>query len=410
MFSSSATDVVIDVEGYVVSPSLPASGAGLYVPLPSPSRICDTRLGDPSGLSGPAAQCNAAPLAASSVRSVGVAGSFGVPAGATAVVANVTVVNPTGAGYLTAYPDGAVRPTASDGNYGAGQTVPSRVVVALGADGRFDLYSSGATDVVVDISGYDTAAGGAGSEDVAAATPVRICDTRTGNPSALSGAAIQCTGRPIAAGKTLTVAAAGKFGIPANATAVIANITAVSPTATSYQTVYPTGAPPTTSDLNPAAGETEANLVIATVTPGGTFTVFNSAGTTDVVVDVTGWYVAAPRSAPLSITTTSLPTGTAGTTYSPTLLTATGGTSPYRWSATGLPAGLTLSPTGVLAGTPSVSGTTDATIVISDSASETAAKTIPITTANPGQPPLQRLAELRRQPPRTQWGGVPVDI
>jgi len=72
----------------------------------------------------------------------------------------------------------------------------------------------------------------------------------------------------------------------------------------------------------------------------------------------------------LSITSTSMPGGTVGTSYSATL-TATGGTSPYTWSlASGsLPAGLTLSTAGVISGTPTASGSFSFTVKATDSAS-----------------------------------------
>ncbi|PYX83119.1 MAG: peptidase S8, partial [Acidobacteria bacterium] len=58
----------------------------------------------------------------------------------------------------------------------------------------------------------------------------------------------------------------------------------------------------------------------------------------------------------LSVTTASLPAGTQGSSYS-TGLAASGGITPYSWSATGLPAGLSLnSGTGQIAGTPSTAG------------------------------------------------------
>ena len=54
----------------------------------------------------------------------------------------------------------------------------------------------------------------------------------------------------------------------------------------------------------------------------------------------------------VTVTTTSLPTGTVGSPYSATLA-ATGGTPPYTWTYTGtLPAGIVLSTAGVFSGTP----------------------------------------------------------
>jgi streptogramin lyase len=64
-----------------------------------------------------------------------------------------------------------------------------------------------------------------------------------------------------------------------------------------------------------------------------------------------------------------LPAGVAGVPYGPyaRLFTATGGTAPYTWSATGLPSGMALSSSGFLSGTPAVSGTFVVTVSFQDS-------------------------------------------
>jgi hypothetical protein len=73
----------------------------------------------------------------------------------TAVVLNVTVTNPTSAGFLTVYPSGGSRPLASDLDFTPGQTVPNLVVVKLGPDGKVVLYNlAGSTDVVIDVLGW----------------------------------------------------------------------------------------------------------------------------------------------------------------------------------------------------------------------------------------------------------------
>jgi hypothetical protein len=80
--------------------------------------------------------------------------------------------------------------------------------------------------------------------------------------------------------------------------------------------------------------------------------------------------IAAPPPAPLTVSTSSLPTGTISTSYS-SGLQAAGGTSPYTWSITSgtLPAGLTLASTGLISGTPTVSGNFSIGVTVKDAGS-----------------------------------------
>lgn len=77
----------------------------------------------------------------------------------------------------------------------------------------------------------------------------------------------------------------------------------------------------------------------------------------------------------LAVTTTSLPNGMVGTAYTPEL-GATGGTPPYTWSQSSggpMPAGVTVSNTGVFTGTPTTAGTFGPYVfTVTDSASDTA--------------------------------------
>jgi hypothetical protein len=85
-------------------------------------------------------------------------------------------------------------------------------------------------------------------------------------------------------------------------------------------------------------------------------------------------------SPPLAITTTTLPDATQGAAYSATL-TATGGVMPYTWSVTSgsLPAGLTLSSSGAISGTASATGTSNFTVSVLSSDSQTASATLSLT-------------------------------
>jgi hypothetical protein len=299
LFSSAGTDVVVDVEGYTAPTAAGGAGAGLYDPLSSPVRICDTRAGNPSGLSGPNDQCNGTNNAGMklgangnpSTINVKVASSNDIPTGATAAVFNVTVVNTAAPGYLTVYPQGGTTPFASNLNYTTGQVTSNRVIVSLSGSGEISIFSSASADVVVDVSGYYTAAGGSGSLFSAEPAPVRICDTRSGNPSLLSGSSAQCNGLSLGAGGTRTVQVSGLAGVPSGATAVAINLTGVSPSAPTFLTVYPNALPnPLISDLNEVPGDVRANMVVATLSSSGTITIYNDTGSMDVVVDVLGWY------------------------------------------------------------------------------------------------------------------------
>ncbi|HLY61971.1 MAG TPA: putative Ig domain-containing protein [Terriglobia bacterium] len=85
---------------------------------------------------------------------------------------------------------------------------------------------------------------------------------------------------------------------------------------------------------------------------------------------------------PVAISTSSIPTGTTGTGYG-VALTALGGTSPYSWAVVSgaLPAGLTLSTSGMIFGTPTTSGSYTFTAQVKDSTSHLATYTYSISIA-----------------------------
>jgi hypothetical protein len=274
--SQGFTDVIFDVASYVTAPGQASGPAGLYNPL-VPARLLDTR----SGLGG------ATTVGAGRTVSLQVTGRGNVPStGVSAVILNVTATNPTASSYVTAWPDDAARPLASNVNFLAGQTVPNRVVVKVGTGGKVDLYNfSGTVDLVVDVSGWftDATAGGAGSGFNPLAS-ARLVDTRVGGVSALGP------------GGVLAVQVAGQIGVPAMSsgtppTAVVLNVTATNATSAGYLTVWPDGSSqPLASDLNFGKGQTRANLVVVEVGADGKVDLFNLAGSTDVVIDVVGWY------------------------------------------------------------------------------------------------------------------------
>jgi uncharacterized repeat protein (TIGR03803 family) len=94
-------------------------------------------------------------------------------------------------------------------------------------------------------------------------------------------------------------------------------------------------------------------------------------------------------SVPPVITTGSpLPSGTTGATYSQ-ILAASGGTLPYTWSIVsgGLPAGLSLSGTGVISGTPTTTGTASFTAKVTGNNGQSATKAFSLTINQASTPP-----------------------
>jgi hypothetical protein len=142
-----------------------------------------------------------------------------------------------------------------------------------------------------------------------------------------------------------------------------------------YTWAVTTGSLPAGLTLNPATGA-------ITGTPTGPF-----VGTTTFTVTVTdnesptkktatanlSITISAPA---LSVTTTSLPTGVLGNTYSANLQ-ASGGVTPYTWgwvaaSGSSLPPGLSLNSSGAITGTPTATGTFNVTVKATDSETPTA--------------------------------------
>ena len=86
--------------------------------------------------------------------------------------------------------------------------------------------------------------------------------------------------------------------------------------------------------------------------------------------------------APNITTASPLAGGEVGIAYLGAALGKSGGTPALTWSATGLPAGLTIaSATGAVSGTPTAAGTFPASVTLTDSAGATATKTLSITIA-----------------------------
>lgn len=259
-------DLVADVSGYY---SL--AGTSLYAPA-IPQRVLDTRKGTgaPQG----------AVQAGGTVKLLVALGNtvLAPPGKMSAVAVNVTVVNPSAGGYVTAYADGTNKPGTSNLNFATGQTVANSAIVPVAANGEIDLTTTATLNLVVDVVGYySTELNYAGAAFVPIA-PSRVFDSRkAGNGQFASGFEYDLN--------------LGSWSQPINA--IQMNATVTNAKAGGYLSLYTYGAPsPGTSNLNWVAGQTIANA--ASVTPNGSngwIAIFNGSGAgIDVVLDVSGYF------------------------------------------------------------------------------------------------------------------------
>ena len=249
------------------TPAGAASAPARFVPI-KPERLLDTRSGARPG--------------DGAVVTVGVHGRFGIPATATAVVLNVTATESSSGGFVTVYPSGEGRPTASNVNLPeANFTIANLVTVQIGADGAVAMFVQRGTHLVGDVFGYYEAASTPRSGRFVPLGPTRVADTRSG-------------GGALALGGTRRF---GLTGVPPDAIAAVLNVT-VDASPAGFWTVFAAGAArPSTSNLNVSrARQTVANQVIVPVA-GGAIDVFSQIGG-HVIVDVAGYFTS--ESAPPS--------------------------------------------------------------------------------------------------------------
>ena len=247
------------------------AGATAFEALPRPVRVLDTR----SGLGRQTVR-----MASGDLR-VSVAGVAGIPADARAIVATLTGVASQGPGYVTLWPSGSARPEVSNLNLeGIGEAVANLATVRLGTDGALDVFTDRPADVIIDIAGWYRAVDRpvSAGRSVLLDTPVRALDTRS-------------RGAVVPAGVSVDVVL--PRSIPADATAVLVNLTAVGAAGAGYVSTGRIGesTPPETSNLNlNRAGETRAvaaTVAVSTSAAGRGFRLWTTTAT-HVLVDVMG--------------------------------------------------------------------------------------------------------------------------
>jgi hypothetical protein len=251
-----------------------------FVPL-NRCRILDTRTG--SGFIG---DQGSPALNANFERALTLTGRCNIPTSARAVALHVTAIPVAALSYLTIYPDGATRPLASTLNSWDGRIVANLAVVPAT---KVAFYATDNTHLLADVLGYFTAPAPEGIV-LYPVTPCRLLDTRASGNS------------PIPAGATRTIPVTSQCGIPAHATALSLNVTAI-PRNTTLEslTVYPAGQNrPAPTPLNAAPGRIVANATILAKGANGSLSI-HASHEADVVIDVNA-YFAAPSDSGLYFT------------------------------------------------------------------------------------------------------------
>ncbi|MER6077579.1 hypothetical protein [Streptomyces sp. NPDC001833] len=269
------TQKITDAGGRTVTETARATVGAAFVS-EGPRRLLDTR----NGTGAPKRTVGAGGVVRLKVLGVG-----GVPSsGVTAVTLNVTDTGATAAGYVTVYPDGTARPTASNLNFQSGQVNPNLVTVKVGSDGYVDLYNAhGRVNLVADLEGYYTTKAVKDTQDMSAlavVAPTRVLDTRSG-----TGARKGAVGP-----RSTTTVTLPKYTRGGATVAAVLNVTVTGATGSGYITVACDGPnPPTTSTLDYRAGQTVSNLAVPCAY-SGLFHIYNSAGHVQLIADLQGVY------------------------------------------------------------------------------------------------------------------------
>ncbi|MGE0140091.1 MAG: hypothetical protein AB7L17_23445 [Ilumatobacteraceae bacterium] len=264
VFTQAPTHVVVDLVGWFTPAPFTVASAGRYVSV-GPNRVLDTRPESRVGWQGDKP-------ASTSITTLHVTGSNGIPAsGVTAVAVNVTLTETGAPGYVQVAPASSfVVGASSTANVSrAGQTVAAATIVPVDANGDISIYTQMSTHVIVDISGWFTD-GTAPMSGTGMFVPLEVSvrtDTRDGvKPSP---------------GARLTRSSPGS--------AAVGNVTVTETDGPGFVQLGPsaTMVSGATSNINPTrTDETMANFFIAPVAGG--FDVFTS-NSTHIVTDVVGY-------------------------------------------------------------------------------------------------------------------------
>lgn len=214
------------------------------------------------------------------------------------VLVNITVVEPTEAGYLSAWGAGRARNSESSiVNFAARQTVPNSALVMPGDNGRLTIelvgYGQGRTgqaDVLIDVAGWISSS----------SHPTNGLRVLAVGPDLVYESRANAAGLPLGADQSVQIpihrTVVGGVAIPTSARAVMVNLTAfnnIAGSAPTFVSAVPydpvPGIGPSTSNLNLAPGEVKSNLALVPIPADGAIRVYNSRGAAHLEVSVVGY-------------------------------------------------------------------------------------------------------------------------
>ena len=235
------------------------------------------RLTDPAGHAssayalGPLVYSGTPPLAARIVTPT----QSGAPGGVSAVLANITMTEGTGGGYVTAdkcSTFGPASPLKSNGNYSANQNIANLGVVPIASNGAFCIFNESPVHLLADVQGYFSPNG---NLRFTRSGPTRVLNTRTG--------------ARVAKGSVTRV----NSGAPGGADAVLVNLTMTDGVSGGFVTADRcsalTNLPPTKSNGNFVPQRNVANLAVVPIDSNGSFCIYSESDV-HLLADVQGFF------------------------------------------------------------------------------------------------------------------------
>lgn len=284
IYATSATDVVVDINGFFVTSNSSDYSSALYFYPLTPCRIADTRIKFGTGTG---------TMGAGETRSLPVNffGCGGVPSAgysSSTISLNVTAVPIEPLAYLSVLPPGVPAASVSTLNSFDGQVVANAAIVPTSYPGSLVVHTSHRADVVLDVNGLfsNPDSGASAGSHYYPVQPCRVADTRPeGNKTGAFGPPLLAAG----ASREFPIPQSS-CGIPASAAAYVLNVTAVPSGPLSYITVWPAGTlMPVASTLNSYNGQVVANMALVPAGASGAIRVFASDAT-NLVVDISGYF------------------------------------------------------------------------------------------------------------------------